>query len=115
MERKDTKIEDGIYLRKDWSGYRVIYPYKNEDKTWNFKNILIGGSWWNLVKTIIIVLLVLFMVWSYKHDIKAYEGIVEKCVNEPCEWCIRMTQAEGNVLPSLNDFVNISEYINITK
>lgn len=79
------KIEEGVYLKKDWSGYRVIHPVKNEDGSWNWWNICTGGTWWNLCKWIAITLLILLMCLTYYRDVKVCRDFLDSpyqnCVN----------------------------------
>lgn len=65
------KIREGLYIKKDKFGYKVIYPIKNDDGTTNWFNLLTGGTWYKLIFTIIVVLLILGMCYSYYHDVKA--------------------------------------------
>jgi hypothetical protein len=60
-----------VAVRKSLGEWRVVYPIKNEDNSYNWKNLLIGGSWFNLFKLIGIVGLILFFAWSYRHDVLA--------------------------------------------
>jgi len=70
MERLKINNEE-VVLKKDFSGWRVVYPIKNPDGSINWKNLLIGGSWFNLIKVILVVGLILFIIYSYKYDIQA--------------------------------------------
>ena len=71
MKPKEEIVEiDGevINLKKDFMGWRVVYPLKNQDGTFNWFNFLTGGSYWRLLILIIIVTFILFAAWAYKHD-----------------------------------------------
>ena len=68
-----------INLKKDRFGWAIVYPLKKditkpfyiqEEKKWNinFKNLLLGGSWFNLIKTLLIIGIILLVMYSYKHD-----------------------------------------------
>jgi hypothetical protein len=77
MEDKiNRKIEevnlngDKVFLKGSKGIYRVVYPIKVDGKI-NWKNLLVGGSYWNLVKIGLIVGVILFAAWSYSHDIQA--------------------------------------------
>jgi len=76
MERIKLNNEE-VVLKKDFSGWRVIYPIKNPDGSINWKNLLIGGSWFNLIKVILIVGIIVFIIYSYKHDIQATKDSCE--------------------------------------
>lgn len=66
------KIREGLYVKKSFDGYRVVYPSKNEDGTLNWFNIITGGNYWKLIKTLLILLLIFAITWSYWHDVKSY-------------------------------------------
>jgi hypothetical protein len=76
MERIKINNEE-IVLKKDFTGWRVIYPIRNQDGSINWKNFLIGGSYWNIVKMGAIIGFILFVIWSYGHDIQAAEKSCE--------------------------------------
>lgn len=77
------KIDEGVYLDKDKFGYKLVYPFKNEDGSLNWFNIAVGGNWYSLIKTIGFVLLIIFMSWSYAHDVKECREVMAA----PCEAC----------------------------
>jgi len=54
-----------INLKYDkFSKWRVVYPY-NQDGTFNWFNFLTGGTWFNLLKVILFIALVLFFIFVY--------------------------------------------------
>ena len=71
-----------IYLKKDFFGWRVVQPYKNEDGSMNWFNFITGG-WKNLT------ILLLLLVFGYI----AYMGVTELISNyrlvaqNPCAYC----------------------------
>jgi hypothetical protein len=62
-------VTDDVYLAKDLSGWRVVHPIKIDGKI-NWKNLLVGGSYWNLLKIGFMVGTLIFLIWSYAHDIE---------------------------------------------
>ena len=57
-----------LHLKKSkLFGWSIVYPIKVDGK-YNWKNIILGGSWYNLIKLILIVGIILFIALSYKHD-----------------------------------------------
>jgi len=65
---KEVEIDGKIiYLKKSFGEHRVVYPMKTEGKI-NWKNILIGGSWFNFIKLLFIIGVLLFLAYSYKTD-----------------------------------------------
>ena len=63
------KIRDGLYVKKSFDGYRVVHPWENENGTINWFNVFTGGSYWNLIKLLVILAIIFGMVYSYVHDI----------------------------------------------
>lgn len=77
------RINDSTYLKKSKLGYSLIYPAKKDlmqplkRGNINWKNLLMGGSWINFITIFIIVFLLLFITWGYKHDMKECMRIIE--------------------------------------
>ena len=84
---KTEKIREGLYIKKSFDGYRVVYPIKNEDGTLNWFNLLTGGSYWNLVKTMLVLLLILGITYSYYRDTKMCRDLIEN----PCDHLVNIT------------------------
>lgn len=73
----DTEIEGKrVFLKRTKKGFRIVYPYKIDDKI-NWKNVIAGGSWFNLIKVVIIVGLILGCVWEYSKAV----NIANQCLN----------------------------------
>jgi len=77
------RIREGLYVKQDMFGYRIVHPIRNDDGSYNWFNLWTGGSWWNLIKVFIFLVLICFLVWSYKHDLAECWS----CVEDPCEYC----------------------------
>ena len=64
MKAESIVINDEkVYLRKDWLGWHVVYPIRNEDGSWNWFNFLFGGKA-NLITLIIILVLAAFLLFG---------------------------------------------------
>lgn len=62
---KEIKIDgERIFLKKNWIGWKVVNPYRIDGKI-NWKNLLIGGSWINLIVVMIMSLLLLGSIYEY--------------------------------------------------
>lgn len=72
-----------IHLKKDYFGYRIIHPYRNEDGTINWLNLLFGGKK-NLVSLILYMLIVFLFYMGINEIISAYKIIAAN----PCDFCI---------------------------
>ena len=90
------KIREGLYIKKSLGEYRVVYPIKNDDGTFNWKNFLIGGSWFNLIKTTLIILALIALTLSYNHDVKECSSVANYAVEHPCEFCQKITASRTN-------------------
>ena len=77
---KEVMIDDEVvYLRKDILGLHVTHPIKNKDGTINWKNLICGGSWLNLILIIIFVLIMIFAIVEYVNSLRyCSELIAEK-------------------------------------
>jgi len=82
MEKK----ENGIYrialngaevtLKKDFMGFRVVYPIRNVDGSINWKNLLLGGSWYRLAITIFL----LFVIFGFFQEYVNHLNLLTKCL-----------------------------------
>ena len=70
IESKDLPSNEKVYLRKSFDGWRVVHPIKNEDGSYNWFNILTGGSWWRIIFTAIIVLIILGVFYEYSSNLR---------------------------------------------
>ena len=104
------KIREGLYIKKSFDGYRVVYPILNDDypilnddrsinwknliRSINWKNLILGGGGWKFIKVMLIVALILFVTWSYNRDNKILIETINYAIMNPCEWCTRITQSQ---------------------
>ena len=84
-----------VHLKKTKRGYRVIHPIKNEDGTYNMKNLFSGGNWWNLVYTAFAVGLILGVVWEYNQTIQSLLNCIENPFSS--EFCIQLKEQLGGI------------------
>jgi len=92
MEEKSSdlyKVKEGCYLRTNGIfGPRLVFPAKDSDTgKINWKNFLIGGSWWKFIGMMLVILIVFGLIWSYNHDMA--EGI--KCLKDPAGYLLNQT------------------------
>jgi hypothetical protein len=74
MKNKINKLSiDGedINLKKDFLGWHIVYPWKNDDGSINWFNFLTGGSWIKLIIVIVFVLLIVGAIYEYTSNINA--------------------------------------------
>jgi hypothetical protein len=81
IERKeeDSIIQDKVKLTySSLFGWKVVYPYRNEDGTINWKNLISGGSWYKLGIVIFIVLIILGCISEYSNSVKIANDCLSK-------------------------------------
>ena len=78
MEIKEM-IVDGkvIYLKKSFTGYRIVYPIKIDGKI-NLKHLIAGGSWFNLIKLAGIIAIILVFTSEYASVVK----VAQECLSD---------------------------------
>ena len=64
IEISQLPLGEKVYLKKDWLGWRVVHPIKNEDGTINWFN-LIFGSKSNLIFLILVLLLLIGFYFGF--------------------------------------------------
>lgn len=105
MNEKDIKWielnEDKIALRKGYDGWRVVHPFKNQDGTKNIKNILVFGSWWNILKYLAILSMILLYFYVYAHD----TAVCRETVQRDIQWFKNVSREINSLnysVPSIN-------------
>jgi hypothetical protein len=68
-----------IFLKKGKKGYRIIKPYKIDGKI-NWKNLIAGGDWLNLLWIAIGVTLILGCIWEYSNAVKIANECLAKSI-----------------------------------
>ena len=69
MIEKITVQNEEVYLKKSGSNWRVIYPIKINGKI-IWKNLLSGGSWWNLLYIFIFIAIIFGLINEYLSNLK---------------------------------------------
>jgi hypothetical protein len=106
----ELPLEEKIYLKKDFLGWRIVHPMKDEDGSINWGNLIFGG-WRNFFTLIIILMFVLGFFYVYYHDTTEMQKVVEN----PCEYCqqINLIFPSGNS-EDLHPILNAASIINAT-
>jgi len=70
-----------IVISKGYNGWKEIHPIRNKDKTINWKNLIAGGSWWNLFLIIIFVLIALGFIYEYHNNLQMCSEVMSEINN----------------------------------
>ena len=79
VEILQTSSGEQIQVKKSpWFGWGIVYPWKNEDGSINWKNLISGGHWSKLIITAFIVFLILMCILEYSNTINLYNQCIEQ-------------------------------------
>ncbi|KKL81189.1 hypothetical protein LCGC14_1997210, partial [marine sediment metagenome] len=77
----------GLFIQKTRKGYRQVHP-----AAWNgkiiWKNFLFGPGF---LKGLLWLGIILFLVWSYNHDVQAYQDFYETVNSDPVLYCMNVS------------------------
>jgi len=68
-----------VFVSQRGDNFKVVKPLKNEDGSWNWFNLMTGGSWWNIAIVTFIVVIVLGLLQEYSSNIRLLQDAVENC------------------------------------
>lgn len=94
--KETEEIKPGLFIQKTRKGYKQIHPAVWNDKV-NYKNLLLGPEF---VRSIIWFAIIMFLAWSYFHDVGTYQEFYEEVNSNPVEFCSNI-----NIL-NLNQYEN---------
>ncbi len=89
IEAGDLPHDKKIYLKKSLGDWRVVYPIQKQDGKIDWFVFLTGGSWWILVKVILILAMILFVTYSYMHDTDECRDLLENI----CDYSLNISIA----------------------
>ena len=68
-----------VFLKKGEKKIRVVYPIRDLDGKINWRNLIAGGSWWNLVFLAVIISLGIGLMWEYSTTV----NMLLDCFQDP--------------------------------
>jgi len=89
MKSNIEKIRDNLYIKKGITGYRIVYPIKNEDGSINWHNLIYGGNIWNFLKIMLFFVLIFIVMFAYSHDTQTCRDTMNNLTNI----CIQINNA----------------------
>ncbi len=81
--KNTEEIRPGLFIKKTRGGYKQIYPAVWNDKI-NYKNLLLGHGFF---KSFFWFVIIMFIAWSYFHDVEVYQEFYENVTSNPAEFC----------------------------
>lgn len=96
---KDTEeIKPGLYIRKTKQGYRQVHPMAwNGEIRWKQQLRTIFS-----LRTFFTIAIILFLAWSYTHDVQAYKIWYTEVMSDPISWCLEVIENKETMdLPAL--------------
>jgi len=110
IESSELPLDCNLYLKKDnlsSSGYRQVYPIKDNNGNWLWKNIFFQGSN-NFFWMIFFILMIFGFIFAYNHD----TAEMQKVVSNPCDYCDCFNKGSTLIYPNLDNITNYSGAVN---
>ncbi len=87
----EVEIEgEKVLLRKDFLGWHVVYPNKDENGKIIWKNLIAGGSWIKLGITIGFVILLILAIIEYSTTTRiALECLNKTTIKIPIDFALK--------------------------
>jgi len=77
---KITIDSKDVFISQREDNFKVVKPFRNEDGSINWFNLLTGGSWTNLIIVGIIIAVVLGTLSEYTSNIKILQEQLANCI-----------------------------------
>lgn len=106
VEREYKGKKETFALRRSFDGWRVVYPMKNADGTTNWKNIILGGSWGNMLRWLMILALILLFFYVYNND----TSVCRETLSNIGEVCQQYNTQQKYLANPTNFTFNLSNY-----
>ncbi len=81
--RNTEEVKPGLFIREGQLGYKQVSPPAWDGKI-IWKNFFFGHGF---MKSTFFFLLLLFLVWSYSHDVEAYQNFYIEVAGNPRAYC----------------------------
>lgn len=101
IEASRLPSDEKVHLKKGWFGeWRVVYPLKNDDGSWNWFNIVFGSKG-NIIFLLLLLIVGCVMYFGVKDLISNYQIIADN----PCDFCYNCQEQTRKVVTSINKFL----------
>lgn len=105
IEAAQLPENEKVYLKKDFLGWRVVEPIKNDDGTINWFNLICNGK-----RGLLFLIIVLLIACSSYFALIEYTANLREVAFHPCSYCIDCQQS---TLDAINNFITDSNRIEI--
>lgn len=98
--------------------WHIVYPIKNEDGSINWKHLITGGTWGNLIFTILFVLVFLGAAWEYNQSLKECAelmGGINDAYSQGMSDSMKLRSDLNPLVDNMRLIPNITLEVNITE
>ena len=100
---KDTEeMKPGLFIQRTRKGYKQISPAAWDGKI-IWKNFLFGKGF---LKSFIFFSILMFLAWSYFHDVKVYQEFYEEVIADPILFCTNVSLVHIDGIQNSNPLQN---------
>jgi hypothetical protein len=122
------EVKPGLFVQQTKIGWKVVYPIKEDvSKPFSFKNNvnwkrLFIGSWGRFLTLVFIILMLIFLLYAYKHDMNVcgkkylgdfYNVLQNKCFSGCLNQCNQTTDYISGSMFLSNSSLNLSSLKNL--
>ena len=97
IESSELPEGEKVYLKKDYFGWRIVNPIKNEDGSYNYVNLIFGGK-----RNFALLVLVMALIFIFFMAYNEVGSAVEEYSNNACKYCELQKQSTVNWLMTPN-------------
>lgn len=108
---ENIKLDESTYVGKDKFGYKIINPIRKnlelpfQKGNINWKNLLVGGSWFNIVKLLILLLILGSIIYGYMLNTNECREMVK----HPKDFCEPVCKVENPYSPAREFNITLPE------
>lgn len=85
--KETEEIKPGLFIQRRGNEYKQISPAAWDGKI-IWKNLLFGQGFG---KSLIFFAIILFLAWSYFHDVQVYQEFYEEVISDPVLFCLNVS------------------------
>lgn len=91
---KDTEeVKPGLFIQKRKNGYKQILPLAWDGKILWKQQLRTVFSF----RTFFTIAIILFLAWSYLHDVQEYKSFYERVTNNPVQYCTEISDKISSI------------------